>query len=257
MSLLKFLFSKVFFKQILFGIIFVVLMFVLLKLFLSGYTNHGESVQVPDLRGLSLAEAGQQLASADLSFQVIDSVYNEKERGTVLDQLPKHGSKVKENRIIFLTVNSMNPPMKVLNVKAGESLRVARTKLEILGIAFDVEYRPDICNDCVVEMKYKGKTITTGDRISKGDRIKLILGIQSNEKVVIPNLIGMRADSALIQIMDRSLQPGVMFFDFSPLTKADSMSARVFKQRPTESLEPEILMGSPVDIWLSKTGQPD
>jgi len=257
MSLLKFLFSKVFYRQVLFGVIFVVLMFFLLKVFLSAYTNHGDSVPVPDLRGLTLDEAGEKLSASDLSYQVIDSVFNEKERGTVLDQLPIPGSKVKENRIIFLTVNSMNPPMKVLNVKAGESLRVARTKLEILGIAFDIDYRPDICNDCVVEMKYKGKTVNTGDHIAKGDRIKLILGLQSNEKVVVPNLVGMRADSALLQIMDRSLQPGVMFFDFSPLTKADSMSARVYKQRPTESLEPEILMGSPVDIWLSITGQPE
>jgi len=252
MSLLKFLFSRIFIKQLALGIVFVLVMFLLLKFVLSAYTNHGDSVPVPDLKGMTLNEAGDLLESNDLSFQVIDSVYNEKERGTVLDQLPKAGSQVKESRIIFLTVNSMNPPMKALNVRPGESLRIARTKLEILGIPFDVEYRPDICNECVLEMKYKGKSVTAGDKIAKGDRIKLILGMQSDERVIVPNLLGMRADSAIAHIVNHSLTPGVMFFDFTPANRLDSMSAFVTKQRPVTSSEPEILMGMPVDIWLSK-----
>jgi len=252
MSLFKFLFSRIFIKQFAFGLLFVLVMFLILKFVLSAYTNHGDSVLVPELKGLTLSEAGQLLESNNLFFQVIDSVYNEKERGTVLDQLPRAGNHVKESRIIFLTVNSMNPPMKTLNVRAGESLRIARTKLEILGIPFDVEYRPDICNECVLEMKYKGKSVVAGDRITKGDRIKLILGVQSNEKVLVPNLYGMRADSALEQIITHSLAPGVLFFDFSPANRLDSMAAHVIKQRPGPSNEPDILMGMPVDIWLSK-----
>jgi eukaryotic-like serine/threonine-protein kinase len=252
MSLLRFVVSRAFLRQLLYGAVFFVLMFFILKWFLSSVTNHGASIVVPDLKGMKLAEVSDYLAEVELSYMVIDSVFNEKERGTVLDQLPKAGSRVKESRIIFLTVNSLNPPMKSINVRLGESQRIAKTKLEILGIPYDVEFRADICNDCVLDMIYKGKSIKTGDLVKRGDRIKLILGMQSNEKVLVPNVVGMTEDSASAAIRFSSLTSGVFLYDNTIITVEDTLNARVVKQRPPASEEPDVLMGTPIDLWFSK-----
>ena len=69
------------------------------------YTDHGESIEIPDLRGKTTAEVSQILNKIDLRYQIRDSVYShETAPGTVLDHFPKAGMKVKENRTIFITL---------------------------------------------------------------------------------------------------------------------------------------------------------
>ena len=62
------------------------------------YTRHGESISVPQLKGLSVENAVASLESLGLRYQV-DSVYQmDKEPGLVVEQDPDPNTSVKSNR---------------------------------------------------------------------------------------------------------------------------------------------------------------
>jgi beta-lactam-binding protein with PASTA domain len=251
MNLFSFIFSKIFFKNLLYALVGVLVLTGFFVLWLSFYTSHSNFVEVPDVRGKMPEEVMEQLDDMGLGFEIIDSVYNEGSQGTILEQIPEPGSKVKESRKLFVTVNASHPPMKKVNVRLGESLRIAATKLGILGIAYSTEYRPDICDDCVLAMKYKGKNFESGDLVKKGDKIVLVLGQRGDQKMPVPSLIGASLDTAEQRLARASLAVGYPFFDADVITADDSANARIYRQSPSASAEPFLRIGSPVDVWLS------
>src|SRR5690606_16660215 len=79
-------------------IIFVLIIFFLLR----NYTRHGEKIEVPNLKNISITEAVATLERQGFRYQV-DSVYQaDKEPGMIIDQDPFAGSSVKKNRTIYL-----------------------------------------------------------------------------------------------------------------------------------------------------------
>ena len=72
------------------------------------YTRHGEAVVVPDVKGMTVAEAGTVFGNRGLACVVSDSTYvKDKPAGCILDYNPAAGQKVKEGRIIYLTMPSI------------------------------------------------------------------------------------------------------------------------------------------------------
>ena len=73
MSLIKFLTSKVFFKQVALAVVaLIVICFLMLK-WLKATTNHGEFVEVPDLKGKTLDVVEIEINDNDLRMEVQDS----------------------------------------------------------------------------------------------------------------------------------------------------------------------------------------
>lgn len=251
MKIVRFVFSKVFLKNLLMFVFLLALLIVGANIYLNAYTDHGETLEVPELRGMTLEEVETLLEASSLQYEISDSVYSEGARGTVLEQLPPPQAKVKEDRIIYLTINSTKQPMKELKVKEGESFRIAQTKLKIDGIDYKTEYQPGICNDCVLKMMYNGKEIETGTQIRRGDQITLVLGERGNQKVTVPRLYGMSIDSAEKVLIDNSLTLGSLLYDNDIETKEDSLSAKIYDQHPDRSDDKELRIGSPVDVWLT------
>ena len=83
------------------------------------FTRHGQSQEVPDLKGKPLREAIEMLEREGLKWEINDSVYNEAFKpGCVFDQSPKAFSAVKAQRTIYLTVTPFSPRLITLpNVK--------------------------------------------------------------------------------------------------------------------------------------------
>ena len=107
MSIIKFLTSKTFLKQILLAVVaLVVLCYVLLK-WLNVSTNHGEFETVPDLKGKSISVAQVELQDNNLVMKIQDSAnYNpDYPKFSVIEQEPLAGTKVKEDRKIYITLN--------------------------------------------------------------------------------------------------------------------------------------------------------
>ncbi|MFH4967849.1 PASTA domain-containing protein [Gaetbulibacter sp. M240] len=179
MRILKFLKSKLFLKQVLLaGVAVLVLSFILLK-WLSVYTNHGEFETVPDLTGKSLNVAQMTLKENHLNMQVQDSAnYNpDYPKFSVIEQEPPAGSKVKDNRKIYLTINPSGYRKIRVPDLTEKTLRQAQPTLEALGFKVGrLIYKDNIARDMVLQMMHDGKTIEEGDKLPKTAVIDLVLG---------------------------------------------------------------------------------
>lgn len=142
------------------------------------YTRHGEAVVVPDVRGMRVAEAGALLARQKLSGVVSDSSYvKELPAGVILDYTPSAGQKVKEGRVIYLTVNTLSIPLRsVPEVSDNSSMREAQARITAVGFKLaENEYIPGE-KDWVYAVKYKGVPLATGEKVPTGATLTLVVG---------------------------------------------------------------------------------
>lgn len=179
MSIIKFLRSKVFFKQLALAVlVLVVLCFFLLK-WLDSTTNHGEFVVVPELKGKSLETVEIELKDVNLVMQVQDSSnYNPNyPKYSVIEQDPKAGSKVKEDRKIYITYNpSGYRKVAVPNIEK-KTLRQAKPTLEAIGLEIgELIYKDYIGKDVVLKMYHKGKPLSPGDLLPLTSVVDLEVG---------------------------------------------------------------------------------
>ncbi|GGK44909.1 MULTISPECIES: PASTA domain-containing protein [Flavobacteriaceae] len=180
MSLIQFIKSKIFLKQVIIAFVgLVVFVFVVMK-WLNISTNHDQKIEVPNLEKMSLSEVEKTLKELDLKLFVIDSAsYNpEYPKKSVIDQDPGPGEFVKENRKIYLTLN----PTGYRNIEVpnvfGKSKRQVTSQLSSIGFKISANpiYVSDIAKDVVRGLKFNGKDLKAGDKIPKNSIITLKLG---------------------------------------------------------------------------------
>lgn len=179
MSLIKFITSKTFLKQVVLAVVAtVVLCFILLK-WLNISTNHGDFETVPNLKGKSMDVAKMELEANNLELKIQDSAnFNPKyPRFSVIDQDPKAGDQVKENRKIYITLNpSGYRKIEVPELKE-RTFRQAKPTLEAIGFEVGkITYVNNIGKDMVLKMTYKGKEINAGDLLPKTTKIDIVVG---------------------------------------------------------------------------------
>lgn len=254
MNLLKFLVSKTFLKH--FGIAMGAGLFIFLAVFvfLHFYTRHGKALTVPDYTGLTIEDVTEISKAKDLRYEISDSVYaDDVPPGTVVEQNPLPGSKVKENRNIFLIMNAVTPEMVKMPDAMNVSLLQAKLLLENFGLSVGkLIYVPDIAMNYVLKQKYNGEHIEPGATIEKGAKIDLVLGNGlSREQARVPVLEGLNLPDAKKQIFDAFLNLGAIVYDKSIETEEDSVNAMVWKQRPDPEYNEYINLGSAIDIWLT------
>ena len=179
MNVIKFLTSKLFLKQILLAVVaIIILSFIALK-WLNASTNHGDFETVPNLTGKSMKIAELELKDNSLVMQIQDSAnYNPNyPKFSVIDQDPKPGSKVKENRKIYLTLNPSGYRKMVIPNLEDKTFRLAKSTLEALEFKVGkLTYIDNIGKDIVLGLKHKGATIKPGDKLPKTSVIDLVLG---------------------------------------------------------------------------------
>ena len=78
---------------------------------LDNYTRHGEAVVVPNVKGLPMRQAENEIYKQSLKAVAIDSSYVKgMPPGAILEQNPAGGSKVKKGRTVYLTINMDSAP---------------------------------------------------------------------------------------------------------------------------------------------------
>ena len=180
MSLVQFIKSKLFLKQLLYaGIGIVIFVFIIMK-WLNISTNHDQKIEVPNLEKLSLNDVEKTLEELDLNFVVIDSAsYNPNyPKKAVIDQDPEPGDFVKENRKIYLTLNpSGYKDVEIPNL-FGKTRRQVTSQLRSIGFRVDDEvvYVNDIAEDVVRGLIFSSKNLKVGDKVPKNSLITLKLG---------------------------------------------------------------------------------
>ena len=109
---------------------------------------------------------------------VTDSGYNKTlPSGTVLEQTPANNSQVKPGREIYLTINTTRTPtLPMPDIADNSSLREAEARLTAMGFKLSPCEYVDGERDWVYGVKYRGKNIFGGDRISIDAELTLQVG---------------------------------------------------------------------------------
>ena len=107
----------------------------------------------------------------------------------------------------------------------------------------------DIATNKILNYKVNGISIEIGQELYHGTTIDLVVGKGlSNEKINIPNLIGLSRIEANIVLKSASLNIGLEYFNAEV---SDSNSAVIYKQYPSFSEYKKVNIGSSLDLYFS------
>ena len=145
---------------------------------LDNYTRHGEAVVVPDVKGMNLRLAENELDKQSLKAIIIDSSYVKGiPPGAILEQNPSGGSKVKQGRTVYLTINTDSAPkVSIPDIMDNSSLRQAEAKLRALGFKVTEPEYISGEKDWVYSVKYRGRMLKAGEKIPREAVLTLSVG---------------------------------------------------------------------------------
>ncbi len=219
------------------------------------WTNHGEYLRVPDVKGKNYKEAEDLLDKAGFDVVVQDSVYYDSIAPLVIiKQFPDPDATVKVNRTIYLTINRSTAPLINMPNLVGMSFRNAELEMRAMGLKLgDTTYVPDIAKNAVKDQLVGGVTLKPGTPVAMGTKISLVLGAGiGNEDIAVPDLFGMPYSEALILLESSGINLGVVLPD-ADLT--DTLAGFVYWQNPERINEERkinrIRSGQMMDIKLS------
>lgn len=185
-GLFKFVSSKIFLIQLVIAIALTVIIGFVVLQWLDSTTNHDQRIVVPNLAKMSIDEAKEILANKELRLKVREDSANfnpDFPRYSVIDQDPKGGSAVKENRKIYVTLN----PSGYQKIEVPDVIHQTKRQAEPMLVASGfkigtVTYKPDM-SDQVLELRYRGKGIKPGVMLEKTSTIDLVVGDNGGSKL--------------------------------------------------------------------------
>src|SRR5574344_900530 len=160
----------------------ILLVFIATKV-LGIYTHNGEELEIPNYIGQKATDLINNDTEGYL-FVIRNTIYNKDHAdGTVLEQDPMPGEKVKKGRKVYLTCSSIVPPKVAMPQLAGDiTLRQAVTILENSGLQLgNVNYVESENVGLVLQQYYKGRPIFKGTMINVGEKITLQVGAKLND----------------------------------------------------------------------------
>jgi beta-lactam-binding protein with PASTA domain len=246
-----------------FGIIISLVILLLFLQTLNFWTNHGEYLRVPEVKGKTLSEATELLEDQGFDVIIQDSIFQDTVPPlAVLKQFPEPEATVKVNRTVYLTINRATAPLVDMPNLVGMSFRNAELELKAKGLKLgDTTFVPDIAKNAVKEQLLEGESLRPGTKIPMGSVISLVLGAGIGaEDLAVPDLFGMPYMEALTLLEASGINLGVVLPD--PDLR-DTTAGFVYWQNPPRFNEERklnrIRTGQMMDIRLSaiKPERPD
>ncbi len=156
--------------------LFCVITYLVLKS-IDRYTNHNQAVYVPDVRGLQIEEAEPFFKKNLLRYNVADSIYTKDAApGAIVDLRPEAESKVKKNRIVYITINAKSEESAIVPILSDISFRQAYAMLTARGFS-NVEHKYILgeYKDLTIGVVYEGDTVTPGSLVPLNARLTLLI----------------------------------------------------------------------------------
>lgn len=232
--------------------------------FLSIYTLHGESIEVPDLMNMKMAEVEKLLKKRKLDYVVTDSICKgDGPSQLVKEQMPKPGSRVKESRKIYLTITrksvcmvnlyyrqvigmqrdyvirqlqQRNLKVGKLTYKPGGKAKNTVIKASVNGVPLFVEANPNAGEKPPTEPK----------KVPQNATVDLVL-LEGDDALpqYVPDLICDTYSAAEFTIKGGQFNLGTIYTRGNII---DTLSAWVYKQSPAPGGIAS--MGEGIDVWL-------
>jgi len=225
-------------------------MIIYFYVYLPAITNHGETITVPGIEGMNIEELEHFLVSRNLRYEVNDSSYSDEHPPlTVLKQYPSAGSRVKENRVIYISLNRIAPPTVPMPNLVDGSLINAEVQLksnELKRGRIQLIRGPFL--HAVKEMQYQGSKIEPGTRITKGSIIDLVVYDGGSNSLISPDVVGFLLEDARFAIFGSNLNIDIEVIGDTIGTE----EVIVLKQKPGS--HENIKVGDIVKVWVGKKG---
>ncbi|NJB86863.1 D-alanine-D-alanine ligase [Lewinella marina] len=241
-------------KNVVAALIFLGILFLLLKTGLNWYTNHGESMAIPTFEGMLIDEARQLAESNDLKIDVTVGAFDpEQPAGLVVQQQPRIGSRVKNNRTVYLTILSdeapdVELPSLVGNYDYNQYIRLLKVKninYRVRERQFDARQE----DGTILYLYYDGKKITDEDlregvKVPMGSTVEFVITERKGDDVTVGDYRCQTFGTGEFAITGSQLLVGRIVGDV-----ADRNEAWIVRTDPPAGTTVEA--GSRVDVFLS------
>ena len=170
----------------------------------------GSEVEIPDLLGMTYEEAALEAENAsegDVVFEVFveRSEHSEKDKSTIISQIPEGGSKVKRSREIKVVL-SLGPAVLELEDYTGKQYEKVQETLEKKGVKVIIEEKD---NDTYEEGIIFRQVPSEGTQMAKGDEVTLYVS-KGTQNTVVPNVLGKTLEEAIVAIERNNLKVGTV-----------------------------------------------
>lgn len=239
-------------RNIVAAVVIVGAILTVVLIWLRHYTQHNQEITMPDITGLYVEEATITLNAEGLHLVIIDSTYSQKTPlGTIVEQNPKIGSKVKEGRVVYAVQNANFRKPVFLPELRDLSLRQAQATLQTLGIQVsDIQYEPSTYKDIVLDVRTGEQSIPAGGRVDEGSAVTLVVGKgRGTAEVTVPSLRSKTLAEARSWLLAEMLTLGVVEYDVPPTAENKDLYI-VYSQSPASGTV--VVEGTEINVKLSQ-----
>ena len=213
------------------------------------YVNHGRTLPVPNVTGLTLDQATSALSVAGLQPVEAETRPDPDEPvGTVVFQNPAPQTVVKQGRRVYLTVSGGEVSVVVPQLR-GRSLRDAKFALERYGLKLgEISYAP---SNQYPENTIVAQSVAPETRAGKGTHVAISVSSGFGAGgATAPNLVGKTVNEAGRMLQAVGLNVGNITYQLS----YELIPNTVVEQFPHEG--ETVLAGQKVDLFVVKVGKP-
>lgn len=184
-----------------------ILLLVIASFGLGWFTNHNQYQIVPELKGMNVAEAAAKLRQSNLVLEITDSIFEASTSpGNIIIQTPKAGSKIKNNRTIYVTIRSFSTQQVSIPSIVDLSLRQGMSMLQAAGFKnIAVEKIPSEYSDLIYDLKMNGLSLSPGDKVP----------VNANLTIVVGDGLLFQADSVILDNYNEAVIEGSVTDEYS------------------------------------------
>ena len=197
------------------AIMSVVAIFTIVLCVLGGYLlissmfSAPKNVTVPDITGLTIAEAENKLKELKITYEISEEKYSSSvEAGKIISQDPPQGYRVLENKAIKVVVSKGTEKAIVPKV-AGKTSDEAKTELENakLEVEIEEEISQKIEEGIVIRQEPKENT-----EVNAGDKVKIYVSKgNGKKKLAVPSVISKTEEDAKKELTEQGLEVEVTY----------------------------------------------
>ncbi|MEJ5285619.1 MAG: hypothetical protein CH6_3419 [Candidatus Kapaibacterium sp.] len=193
-----------------FFVTIVITIIILDKIVFPMLIHSEETLKMPNLIGMKLADAEKTITSLDLKIARVNELYNEQyPPGTIINQSPRPGQTIKKGRDVFITVSQGREEVEVPNL-VGQNIRNTRILLRNVGldvgaITYVNDERYGV--DTIVAQSPQG-----GVKVNYGRTVDLVVSRGSVALVKVPFLEGLNLENAIKILNESELQVGNIIY---------------------------------------------
>ena len=254
-----FLSSTFFLKN--FGGMVATIVFFLILIFwwLKCYTNHGESLQVPDYTGFKLEQAVKKAKGRNLKVVVIDSIWRQgMEPNVVLEQFPEPFARIKEGRTIYIKTTKFEADEVELPTLTGiydfnqyqNSLKRLQIDAVIRERIFDNKLEPNtILHFYYGDEKVTETMVREGYKVPQNSVLEFVITTRGGFTVEALDLVCQTYSAAEFRINSASLGFGEIVEDPNVTDRA---TAYIYRQDPPFTPGQRLQPGTRIKLYLSQ-----